>query len=506
MIAPMCICLPHTEGLITAQVASDLVTIGEQPDRRCEFHRKLDAADAHDAFVGYDAKATDAREKWEFMGVLTAKAGNICGICARTPDAKYPRRFFHFDHHTCKWYDKKMPRVMRKLFSIAQTFIDFIDDDDDDQVPWMPSYLLDRGNPKATTPRKRRHRMVKLVPVEEQSSAERCEDGSILLRDEVMLSDRLHARCPGLAKALWISFELSLVLFNLVGLAFPAAAPFATLAFTNASTILFAGGGGGGPNNNTKSNNSLNSSSTSPPDGTSTERPWPLAWEDASLVLVGLWLGINLYMTAYQLLFQSSPTMLRRLVSIHWPTLLVTVSLAWAYLAVAVIIQPHPVHVLWLTLVKGWFPLFLFFVDAVAVGYNMRYHTRFFAKIIGGNKGDGKKRNSTLMTVLFSTLFLFVALDICRHYLVINFGQQIELIRIANPFSADGKSLTWGTAELASGLYWGSTLVLISSFCTQVQKKLFRETTVNMTYYEIEPATSQARQQRVETPMRQASL
>ena len=37
----------------------------------------------------------------------------------------------------------------------------------------------------------RPNRMVKLVPVEDLASAERCDDGSILMRDETMLMDFL---------------------------------------------------------------------------------------------------------------------------------------------------------------------------------------------------------------------------------------------------------------------------------------------------------------------------
>ena len=127
MISPMCIVLPHTEGSITPQVARELLEIVEPVDKYCEFHRKVNQADTYDdKLPAYSSDAVDGREKQEFMSFLTEKAGGCCEICGRTPDPKYPNRYFNFDHVTCKKREGDfMCAVMKKLFSIASMFIKF---------------------------------------------------------------------------------------------------------------------------------------------------------------------------------------------------------------------------------------------------------------------------------------------------------------------------------------------------------------------------------------------
>ena len=124
---------------------------------------------------------------------------------------------------------------------------------------------------------------------------------------------------------------------------------------------------------------------------------------------------------------------------------------------VAIILVPDPMHVLWLAFLKIYLPGHLFFMDSLTVGTNLRWHPVIFAKIIGKDTG-GKKQNGKLMVLIILTAFLVVGLDIMRHYLVVSFGQDFELINIVNPLSSDGKSVKWGAGELASALFWGSTI------------------------------------------------
>jgi hypothetical protein len=87
---------------------------------------------------------------------------------------------------------------------------------------------------------KRPGRVVKLVPVvEDTKGMEMSKDGSIILRDETMLRDRIYACSPRLQKCIEVGFML---VFDLWGfsLAFAVPAlPFAILKFTNTTDVLF---------------------------------------------------------------------------------------------------------------------------------------------------------------------------------------------------------------------------------------------------------------------------
>ena len=362
---------------------------------------------------------------------------------------------------------------------------------------WIPSIVLDRGKPFLSM-RRRRDRLVKLVPVEEQASAERCTDGSIVMRDEATLSDGLHARCPTLSRAVWAAWEIVGILFvNGIWLpVFPVTAPFAILAFTNTSAALF-GAVPGRTNNSsggniTTSNNSLLEQAlfSSAPQTPPVELPWPVEWEQACLILVGLWLGFLLYFWTCVLVLASMPSMVRRQLILHWPVLAIKLLISWTYLVLAIIIVPNGMHALWLIWLKGVHPLVSFFTDAFAVGINQRMHPERFRRLIGKDGKNGKKRNSTITNLFIFNLFLLIVFDIFRHYLVINFGQSFELIRIDNPFSSDKKSLVWDSRELASALYWGSTIFSIENIWAQWSRKAWRETTVNMAYYSIHAGSS----------------
>ena len=252
--------------------------------------------------------------------------------------------------------------------------------DDNDEVPWSNSIM--QGKERILALRKRSHRMVKLVPVEDQAGAERCDDGSIIIRDETMLLDRFHARCPGLFKVFMTFNDLNFVLFLLSALPNLPAAPFAVLAITGFSAAFF-GDGSEGLTNATNSTglawNATNNHSAS--WGRKMERPWPLAWEQASLVLVGVFLGSHMCNGIIgQLVLSTSPSMARRLLALHWPTLAIKVFVGWSYCIVAIIMQPHPVHILWLLFLHAMFPISNFFGDAIAVFLHLRVHPHFILK------------------------------------------------------------------------------------------------------------------------------
>ena len=103
-------------------------------------------------------------------------------------------------------------------------------------VPWSKG---PDGKPVMAL-RKRPGRVVKLVPVEEDTKGtERSKDGSIILRDETMLRDRIYACSPRLFKCIEaVGWLVGAVCF-LCGLVSIPALPFAILKFTNTTDVLF---------------------------------------------------------------------------------------------------------------------------------------------------------------------------------------------------------------------------------------------------------------------------
>ena len=103
-------------------------------------------------------------------------------------------------------------------------------------VPWATAPVLGRF----AALRKRPGRVVKLVPVEEDTKgSERRKDGSIILRDETMLVDRVIACSPRLGKCLYVVFMLIFAVSLLSALVVGPALPFAILKFTNTTDVLF---------------------------------------------------------------------------------------------------------------------------------------------------------------------------------------------------------------------------------------------------------------------------
>ena len=103
-------------------------------------------------------------------------------------------------------------------------------------VPWATAPVIGR----LVALRKRPSRVVKLVPVEEDTKGtERSKDGSIILRDETMVLDRIYTCSPRLGKCIEVGVVLDFAVFILSSLVAMPALPFAILKFTNTTDVLF---------------------------------------------------------------------------------------------------------------------------------------------------------------------------------------------------------------------------------------------------------------------------
>ena len=360
---------------------------------------------------------------------------------------------------------------------------------DDETIFHTRFSLSGPGKPMIAT-RKREHRIVKLHPVEKQRSAEMCDDGSIIIRDEDRLFDRVYTRCPCLYKTSFTVYEFSLPVVGLLFLPFLATAPFAILSFTDTSATLF------GTNTSglalQAGNRSLNTST-----GSSAQAlPWPEAWEQASLWITALFCVVHILLSALDFVIMSSTAMLRRIATVHWTGMIPNIGFSWAYMVVAAMIQPNPWHICWLICLKGNMPVVMYFYDAIAVGTQLRAHPQFFTTRFGKDDIDDGKKSGNLVKLwgqsasIIIPFTMWIGLDIMRHYLVVNFGENFALITIQNPISDVGKSFSWGASELASLFYWSSTLFFVQSFWAQLTSKTGRQTTVDSTNYEIISGTS----------------
>ena len=361
---------------------------------------------------------------------------------------------------------------------------------DDESIFPTGFNLFSPGTPMYAT-RKREHRIVKLHPVERQRSAELCNDGSIIIRDEDrFVFDRVHKRCPCVYKTIFLLWGSLFVALLVLFLPFFATAPFAILAFTDTSATLF------GTNTSEVVLQAGNGSLITSTESLTQTLPWPEAWERASLWITTLFCAIQVVISAFDVIVVSSPAMLRRLATVHWTGMIPNIGFSWAYIVVAALVQPNPWHICWLITVKGNMPVVLYFYDAVAVGNHLRAHPQWSEKMFGkddtgdGNKGRGVFKNCGKAGGLVAFFIVWVGLDIMRHYLVVNFGKDLTLITIENPISDGGRSFSWGARELASLLHWGSTLFFVQSFWTQLTNKSGRRTTVDTTNYEIVAGTS----------------
>ena len=114
---------------------------------------------------------------------------------------------------------------------------------------------------------------MKLVPVEEDTTGtERGEDGSVILRDEMMLWDTVYACSPRLYKCLHDGLWLACAAFHISCWFAMPALPLAVLKFTNTTDILF---GPRGANSSFAAASTISiSNATSDDNGP----PWWVGW------------------------------------------------------------------------------------------------------------------------------------------------------------------------------------------------------------------------------------
>ena len=190
------------------------------------------------------------------------------------------------------------------------------------------------------------------------------------------------------------------------------------------------------------------------------------------------------------MLFYTSPSMLRRLWTKDSPSIVITLGISWAYAATALSIKPHYVHGLWLLYFRVVGPTMVYAWDAIAVYTHLRMHRKALERMIVTKDKAGKKHNSWLMKMCFSSLFVVLAMDVARHYLLVQLSQDVKLVtlNITNPFN--NQPVAFNNVDLATALFWGATIFMAQSFWAVMTKKVFQVTVTDTTNYEIVLETS----------------
>ena len=182
--------------------------------------------------------------------------------------------------------------------------------------------------------------------------------------------------------------------------------------------------------------------------------------------------------------------MLRRVWTKDWPSIVVTLGISWAYAITALSINPHYIHGLWLLFFRVVLPTVMYAIDAMAVYIHLRTHPKKFEDRFGTEDKAGKKKNSGGIVSVFFTFFVVLAIDIARHYLIVQLSNDVNLItlNITNPFN--NRPVTFNNVDLATALFWGATIFMAQSVWTLMTKKAFRETVTDITHYKVVLETS----------------
>ena len=224
-------------------------------------------------------------------------------------------------------------------------------------------------------------------------------------------------------------------------------------------------------------------------------------WDNAAMVLVSLFSASTTCFFLFDMMFMTSPTMLRRLVAKEWPSIVITLGISWAYAITALSIKPHYIHGLWLLFFRVVTPTWLYALDAHAVYTHLRLDPKALGFFLLPRKwctrGGSRKHNSWLILFMFSTLFLPLAMDIARHYLLVQLSKDVNLVtlNVTNPFN--NRPVTFNNVDLATALFWGATIFMTQSMWLVLTKKVFQETITDITRYEIILETSERRKTRV---------
>ena len=214
-------------------------------------------------------------------------------------------------------------------------------------------------------------------------------------------------------------------------------------------------------------------------------------WDDAAMVLVSLGSASGVCWFLIVLIFNTSPSMLRRLWTKDWPSIVITLGISWAYAVTALSIKPHYVHGLWLLLFRVTFPTILYAMDAWAVFIHLRTHPKQFERFGSREDKAGKKHNSWIMVFFIPAVFLVIAMDIVRHYLIVQLSKDVNLVtlNITNPFN--NRPVTFNNVDLATALFWTASIFMAQSFWAMATKKILRETITDSTHYKIVLETSE---------------
>jgi hypothetical protein len=214
-------------------------------------------------------------------------------------------------------------------------------------------------------------------------------------------------------------------------------------------------------------------------------------WDDAAMVLVGIWSASMALWLLLDMIFLTSPSMLRRLWTKDWPGIVVTLGISLAYAITALSVKAHYIHGLWLLYFRVMFPTWLYSIDAHAVYVHLRMHLKPFGLMVGTKDKAGKTHNSWNIVYLTSGLFLLLVMDIARHYLLVQLSKDVNLVtlNITNPFN--NRPVTFNNVDLATALFWGATIFMAQSLWAMMTKKFLRETVTDITHYEIVLETSE---------------
>ena len=209
------------------------------------------------------------------------------------------------------------------------------------------------------------------------------------------------------------------------------------------------------------------------------------------MVLVVMLSASGTFAFLFDMILNTSPNMLRRRWTKDLAGIVITLGISLAYAITALSTEPHYAHGLWLLFFRVTFPTWLYSIDALAVYAHLRMHPTLFEQMVGTEDEAGKKHNSCFAKVVFSVVLFILAMDIARHYLLVQLSKDVNLITIdiTNPFN--NQPVTFNNVDLATALFWTATIFMAQSCWLMLTKKALRETITDRTNYKIVLETSE---------------
>ena len=193
----------------------------------------------------------------------------------------------------------------------------------------------------------------------------------------------------------------------------------------------------------------------------------------------------------FDMILNTSPNMLRRRLTKDLTGIVVTLGISLAYAITALSVKPHYGHGLWLLFFRVMMPAYIYAIDALALFIHLRMHPKLFEQMVGTEDEAGKKHNSKFGVCFCSVSFFAIAMDIARHYLLVQLSKDVNLVtlNITNPFN--NQPVTFNNVDLATALFWTATIFMAQSLWAMMTKKYLRETVTDSTNYEIVLETSE---------------